>query len=272
MWYIRICFLWNIHNSYNLEYTIETKYINYIYSCIILFNINNYNFIITSTLGRFNNKVEFSRLYLLSTGKFFKNIYGTNRNNTVFILPWYNKKNNELYLIEFGRYYISLNNIFKEEIYHNFGKKEDYNKYYNGFIYTKNDKDYLVSCSYNGTVDVWDLYDKKIENYLKINKSRIYTLVNWNQLYFIVGDYNKGTIFVIDLDSLKIISLIKNENIKNIITLKKVRHPIYNESLLILSDNGIINLWSIKNMFISKWIILFKLLYFILIRVFLIKI
>ena len=109
-----------------------------------------------------------------------------------------------------------------------------------------------MSCSYNGTVDVWDLYDKKIENYLKINKSRIYTLINWNQLYFIVGDYNKGTIFVIDLDSLKIISLIKNENIKNIITLKKVRHPIYNESLLILSDNGIINLWSIKNMFISK--------------------
>lgn len=237
--------LWNINNSYNLEYIIETKYQNYIYANLILYNINNYNFIITSTLGRFNNKIDFSRLYLLSTGKYFNNIYRTNRNNTTYILPWHNKQNNELYLIEFCRYYISINNIFKEEIYFTFEKKNDYNKYYSGFIYIKNEKDYLISCSYNGSIDIWDLFDKKLLKFLNINRARLYSIIKWNKNYFIAGDFNKGGIYIVDLESFKIVGLIKNKNIKNIISLKKMNHPIYNESILILNDEGIINLWSI---------------------------
>ena len=237
--------LWNINYSYNLEYIIETKYQNYIYANLILFNINNYNFIITSTLGRFNNRIDFSRLYLLSSGKYFNKIYGTNRNNTTYIIPWYNNQNNEFYLIEFCRYYISINNIFKEEIYFIFEKKNDYNKYYSGFIFVKKGKDYLISSSYNGTIDIWDLFDKKLLKFLNINRTRLYSTIKWNKKYFIIGDYNKGGIYIVDLESLKIITLIKNKNIKNIITLKKINHPLFNESILILNDEGIINLWSI---------------------------
>lgn len=239
-------FIWNINLSYDLQYKIETKYQNYIYSCLILFNINKFNFVITSTLGRFNNRIDFSRLYLLSNGKYFKNIYGTNHNNTTYIIPWYNIKNNELYLIEFCRYYISVNNILKEDVYHSFeNKNSNYNKYYGGFIYTKNEKDYLVSCSYNGTVEIWDLFNKKLERFLKINKSRLYSITKWNTRYFIVGDYNKGEIIIIELELLKIITLIKNKNIKNIISLKKINHPLYKDSILILSNDGIINILSI---------------------------
>ena len=237
--------LWNINHSYDLEYIIETKYQNYIYSCLILFNINDYNFIITSTLGRFNNKLDFSRLYLLSSGKFFNNIYGTNRNNSTYILPWHNRINNELYLIEFCRYYISINNILKEEIYYIFEKKNDYNKFYSGFIYSKKEKDYLISCSYNGNIDIWNLFDKKIAKTLNINKSRIYSIINWNHKYCIIGDYSKDSIIIIDLELFKIITLIKSKNIKKIISLKKINVPKYNESILILNEEGTINLWGI---------------------------
>ena len=237
-----IVILWNINNSYNIEFIIKSNYQNYIYSILILFNINNYNFIVTSTLGRFNNRIDFSKLYLLSNGKFVKNIYGTNHNNTTFIIPWYNKKNDEIYLIEFCRYNISINNILKEEVYHIFGNKKEYNKYYSGFIYTKNEKDYLVSCSYNGNVDIWNLFDKKIEKYIMIKYSRMHSILSWNEKYFIVGDYNKGEIIIIELSSLKIVSIIKNKNIKNIISLKKIKHSLYNECLLILSADGNINL------------------------------
>ena len=238
--------LWNVNHSYEIEYIIESKYQNYIYSILILFNINNYNFIITTTLGRFNNRVDFSKLYLLSNGKFFKNVYATNRNNTTYIIPWYNKNNNELYLIEFCRYYISINNILKDEVYHIFKNEGDYNKYYSGFIYVKNGKDYLVSCSYNGRVDVWDLFDKKLDVYLSINNTRLYSIVNWNEKYFIVGDFNKGELIIIELNTFKIVTKIHNKNIKNMVSLKKIKHPFYNDSLLILTNDGNIYLWVVN--------------------------
>lgn len=238
--------LWNVNNSYVIEYIIESNYQNYIYSILILFNINNYNFIITTTLGRFNNRVDFSKLYLLSNGKFFKNVYATNRNNTTYIIPWYNKNNNELYLIEFCRYYISINNILKDEVYHIFKNEGDYNKYYSGFIYIKNGKDYLVSCSYNGRVDVWDLFDKKLEIYLTINHTRLYSINNWNKNFFIVGDFNKGELFIIELNTFKIVTKIHNKNIKNIVSLKKIKHPLYDDSLLLLTNDGSIYLWVVN--------------------------
>jgi len=238
--------LWNVNHSYEIEYIIESNYQNYIYSILILFNINNYNFIITTTLGRFNNRVDFSKLYLLSNGKFFKNVYATNRNNTTYIIHWYNKNNNELYLIEFCRYYISINNILKDEVYHIFKNEGDYNKYYSGFIYVKNGKDYLVSCSYNGRVDIWDLFDKKLEKYLTINKTRLYSISIWNKNFFIVGDFNKGELFIIDLNTFKIITKIHNKNIKNIVSLKKIKHPFHNDSLLILTNDGNVYLWSVN--------------------------
>ena len=239
-------FLWNVSHSYEIEYIIESNYQNYIYSILILFNINNYNFLITTTLGRFNNKVDFSKLYFLSNGKFFKNIYATNRNNTTYIIPWYNKNNNELYLIEFCRYYISINNILKDEVYHIFKNEGDYNKYYSGFIYEKNGKDYLVSCSYNGRVDVWNLFDKKLEIYLAISNTRLYSINNWNKNFFIVGDFNKGELIIIELNSFKIVTKIHNKNIKNMISLKKIMHPLHDDSLLILTNDGNIYLWTVN--------------------------
>ena len=238
-------FLWNVNHSYEIEYIIESNYQNYIYSILILFNINNYNFLITTTLGRFNNKVDFSKLYLLSNGKFFKNVYATNRNNTTYIIPWYNKNNNELYLIEFCRYYISINNILKDEVYHIFKNEGDYNKYYSGFIYVKNGKDYLVSCSYNGQVDVWDLFNKKLEIYLTISNTRLYSISNWNKNFFIVGDFNKGELIIIELNTFKIVTKIYNKNIKNMVSLKKIKHPFHDDSLLILTNDGKLYLWTV---------------------------
>ena len=103
--------------------------------------------------------------------------------------------------------------------------------YFSGFIYTKNDIDYLCSSTSNGLIIIWNLYDKKLFNFIEINNSSFYHIISWNARYSIVADYNNNSFKIIDLESKKVISNIKHKNIP-FRCVKKVNHPIYGESLL----------------------------------------
>ena len=240
-----IAIVWDINNNYSIKFTIETKYHVYMYSSLILFSEKN-NYVITSTTGKYYNRSDFSRLYSLEDGKYIKNIFGTNKNSTTYIIPWFNKNYDEYYLIEFCREKISINSIEKDEIYYEYEKKKEYNKYFSGFIYNKNNTDYVVSCSYNGTIEIFDLFDKILIKKIKIDYSRLHTIISWNERYIIFADYNREQLNVIDMIQFKVITAIKTDSTKKILCLKKINHAVYGESIISFSDNdGNINLWSV---------------------------
>ena len=74
-------------------------------------------------------------------------------------------------------------------------------------------------------------------------KSRIYGIVNYNEKYLILGDIN-GILLVYDLNINKIISKINTEECSGIISIKKLIHPKYGESILTYDRNGCIKLWT----------------------------
>ena len=113
------------------------------------------------------------------------------------------------------------------------------------FIYYKDNNDYLCSSSYNGYINIWDLYNKKIFKVINTNGCKLAHIIEWNNKYIIVADYNNKLFKIIDIDNNSIHD-IKIEHKDNLKCIKKINHPIYGESLLSAGNDKIIKLWTIE--------------------------
>ena len=82
-------------------------------------------------------------------------------------MSWKNKINDIYYIIQISTDKIIINKLLEEELYSEL-ETESKGKYICGFIYYKNNKDYLYCCSSNGYINVWDLYNKKNIKLLKL--------------------------------------------------------------------------------------------------------
>ena len=156
----------------------------------------------------------------------------------------YNKKNNKYYIIQFSNRKIIINNLIEEELYSEL-KKEPEADHFSGFIYNKNDNNYLCSSSRNGYINIWDLYNKKIFKVINTNKCGLFNIIEWNNKYIIVADYDNKSFKIIDLEENKVICDIKGQHTDRLVCIKKIYHPIYGESLLSAANDNTIKLWII---------------------------
>ena len=186
--------VWEIQNNFEKKYVINNSN-EKIADSILLFNILNKNYIVVSS----REKKNFTKIYECGEKTaFVKNIFGTDENETNFIIPWEHKNN--YYIIECcNSKKITINNFFVDEIYSVLLSKSGGNIYC-GFIYNK---DYLcVSCEGN-FIRIWDLLNKiqfkKI--YIKSYKGR--GIIPWNNKYVVVGCY--GYYYIIDIEEEKIV-------------------------------------------------------------------
>ena len=173
-------------------------------------------------------------------------INNTNNIEIFYLLSWNNKKNNKYYIIQFSYKKILINNLLEDELYSEL-KQENQNNYnhYSGFLYNKDNNDYLCSSSSNGYINIWDLYNKKIFKIINTNNCKLAHIIEWNNKYIIVTDVNNKSFKIIDLDENKIISNIEGQHKDWVICIKKIYHPIYGESLLSASKDKTIKLWII---------------------------
>ena len=112
------------------------------------------NYIITSTRNDSDdNDKSATKIYSLNHGLFIK--YINNTNNNTNLLSWYNKNNNKYYIIQFSFCKIIINNLVEDELYSEL-KQEPEDYHCNGFIYNKENNDYLCSNSDNGYIKIWD--------------------------------------------------------------------------------------------------------------------
>ena len=242
--------IWDLTDNYNLKYIIKTGYTENIYSCLILFNINNQNIIITSTTDISINDDNSSKIYSLDSNcKFLSNIIETNQNNSLYLLFWYNIYNSNNYLIECCVGKITVINITNNKLYCKFITDTGYESYCCGFIYKKNNDDFLIATSDDDYLRIWNLNKKILFNKINAMYCGISYLIRWSDDYFIVADQENHSFKIIDLPQLKIINEYKidyRDKKQNIICIKKLYHPKYGESLLTCGSNNGINLWSIK--------------------------
>ena len=251
----RIVIIWDITNNYSLKYTIDTNYNDIIYSCLIVFinekkeNSNNENegYIITSTYGISDeNEKSGTKIYSMEkNAEFINYINNTNNNSVYYLLSWFNKKNNKYYIIQFSYMKIFINNLLENELYAELTQEQKLS-HYSGFIYeTNEDKCYLYSSSKNGFINIWDLYNKKLINNININGSILCHIIQWDEKYAIVADYNGKSFKIIDIQSFSVVKDINGGHNKEVKSIKKIKHPIYGDSLLSAGNDYTIKLWCI---------------------------
>ena len=118
--------------------------------------------------------------------------------------------------------------------------------HYSGFVYEINEeKSYLYSSSKNGFINIWDLYNKTLINNINVNGSILCHMIQWDEKYAIVADYNGKSFKIIDIQSFTVVKDINGEHTKEVKSIKKIRHPLYGESLLSAGNDYTIKLWCI---------------------------
>ena len=191
-----------------------------------------------------NNDDSATKIYSLNNGKFIKYINNTNKNIIYYLLSWYNKNNNKYYIIQFSYKKIIINNLLEDELYSELIQQQSESDHYSGFIYNRNNNDYLCSSSTNGYINIWDLYNKNIFKIINTNNCCLCHIIEWNK-YIIVANYWNKSFKIIDLDKNKIISNIGVQHKDWVKCIKKIYHPIYGESLLSCGEDKCIKFWSI---------------------------
>ena len=252
-----IVIVWEINNIYGIKCKINTGYSLipkkgiFIYSSLLLFpkiiDTNyNYNYIVIST-NYVSNKIDnsASKIYLLNNGKYFKYIKETNKEKIFYLLSWYNKNNDNYYIIELAEGKILINNILSDELYAEL-KQEPESIHDSGFIYSKHNNDYLCCSSTDGFINIWDLYNKSIFKRINTYKSWLMHIIEWNNKYIIATDLNNNLIKIIDLYKNEVIKAIPTKHIDGIKSIKKIYHPNYGECLLSAGRDKTIKLWNIN--------------------------
>ena len=267
--------IWNLDENYKYMYKLVTGYSNYIYSFLIYFK---YDYIITSTVGHTNN-IDYIKIFSFKDGLLLKNIPNSNNNDTLYCLMW-EKDENESYIVACCYEKIEIYNILSGDLYGELITEEqdscgDY--YFSAFI--SNNNKYLFASSYEGFINIWNLYEKNLIKSIKFGAS-FFKIIPWSIFkdysedkeeskfcknynnYIVVCDKTKNGIYIINfifrkeiegkdnIDTNKetfykheIISFLKNEGENPIKAVKKFIHPIYGESILTSGEEQNINLW-----------------------------
>ena len=260
--------VWDVTNNYKIKYNLFNVFRigHKMWSLLLVFpNNNNNNYIIISSSSVILSPIMSStEVISLNDGQFIK--YFKNIGNPVwFLLSWYNKRNNQNYIIQLANKKIYINNLLEDELYCELINKPE-NSQYSGFIYNNDNNDYLCTSTNNGFIIIWDLYNKNIYKSIDIKlsikpedstevkqyssvigqkekKFKLYHIIQWNKKYIIVGCGYKY-FYIVDLEDEKVVSQIKAHE-KEVICVKKINHPIYGESLLSSSRDEKIKLWTI---------------------------
>ena len=241
-----IVIIWSITYNFNIKYQIVTNYEDVIYSCLLIFTNNKKKYIITSTFNKSNDlDKSATKIYSFNDGKLLKYISDSNNNSIYYLLSWYNKKNDKNYIIQFSCKKIIINNLLEDELYSEL-KYEVESNYLSGFIFNKDNNDYLCSSSSIGQIIIWDLYNKQIFKIINTGGRLLAHIIQWNDKYIIVADGFNKSFKIIDLEENRgVIQDISGKHTDKVKCIKKIYHPFYGESLLSSSGDKTIKLWAI---------------------------
>ena len=241
-----IVIIWEITYDFNMKFKINTNYSDNIYSCLLLFDlINENNYIVTSSYAQLeDNDKSATKLYSLENGQLIKYIIYSNKSAVYYLLSWYNKNNNKYYIIQFTFKAILINSVVDDELYCELIQEPEDN-HLSGFIYNLDNKDYLCSSSYNGYINIWDLFNKSIHKIISTNDCVLCHIIQWNNKYSIVADYDNKSFKIIDFEKGQVVKDIKGEHTDKVPCIKKIYHPLYGESFLSSGQDNTIKLWSL---------------------------
>ena len=247
----------NDFEKINLLLTIITKKefnntFNFINSTLIFnikINSKLFDILLVSSRARYMEEYP-TLIYNIKNGQEIKEISHTKKNMTRFMIPWYNKNDDNYYLIELCEELLIVINILYNNIYAKLDE-EKFKSFNTGFVHELNDIDFLFVADSCGQIQVFNLFSKEICFKIDVRKNksniRLYGLILWNYNYLIVNDDNNKSIIVIDLKNKYIIGSTYNEHNDSVRCIKRIRHKKYGECLITGGDDHFIKLFKSNN-------------------------
>ena len=110
-------------------------------------------------------------------------------------------------MIEFCDHKISIVNIFEDEIFFELKTDDKNEKYNNGFLFYKNNVEYLCCGGWEGNIYIWNMKELILEN--KIELYDFYGLgylIPWSDNIIIVTSFIERGIIIVDFKYSKIVS------------------------------------------------------------------
>ena len=231
--------IWAIQKDYSKIYDkIMIDVNSLIYDAILLFNINNNDYLLVSSCS----PNEYCLLYNLN--KYFKlekTLYSTGKNQTYYLIPWI--YNNIYYIIELCNLKISITNIFEDRQYAELKSSPD-GHHASGYLYNNN---YLcVVDTNNHFIRIWDLVNKSIYKQISYDANQGCQIIPWNYKYTIIGC--RACIIIIDINEEKVVKKINfNNNDCLFAGIKKIHLNKYGECLIGSSSFNSIKLFVIQD-------------------------
>ena len=229
--------LWNINNS---ECLLEIKNINKfgnLYSACF-FNYNNDIYIVSSNYNYYGD-CEPLKVFDFNGNK-IKELVDSNE-QTYFIDTYYDNELNINFIITGNKKDVRAYDYINKEIYHKYDDNDN-KGHYSVILFSKNDIKYLIESSEDKNIRLWDFHSGELKNKIQVSKN--YCLNGfclWDDKYLFAGCYDK-TAKLIDLDKGIIIKTLNGHN-SRVLTVKKIIHPEYGESLISQGWNEKIKLW-----------------------------
>lgn len=238
----QIVMVWDLDDFCKIFET-EMNYISFIYGALLISYLNNI-YAIVSTLGEGSTKI----FNLKDKSKVIK-INNTKNLPIYYLTYWYNKKSNQLIIIQCGKMLILMTEFPNNKVYDTLNTGEKYPYNLGGLVFKNEERDFLAISSSFGLITIYDLEQKKIMLKILFGKAFLYNIIKWNDNYlFALDSLNKQIInFNIKDNDFKQEDEIQLPELYIDRFIKKVNHPIYGESLLTIGND-----WKIKLFVLSK--------------------
>ena len=224
--------LLNIEKVYKKGYLNSASFINY----------NNLIYIITSnhSFSSADNKpIIIYDLY----GNIIKQIIDSNE-NTVFIDSFYDKKRGQIFIITGHYKYIKSYDFERNSNYFKYKDDKD-NGFHTSIIINDKGKNVkMIESSDYRDIRIWNFHNGQLLKKIQIN-NKLFGICLWSNKYLFAGA-EKGIINLIDLEIGKTIKILNNHK-DSVLTIKKIKHPVYGECIISLSHDETIKLWSKQN-------------------------
>jgi len=235
---------------------VEIKYDNFIYSVLMIFEIGKI-YAVVSTLGSGETVV-----YTIGSEQPGMQLKDTKDIN-IYYLDYYKKELDngdiEHNIIQLGKNNIIVTKLNKdltnESNYVIKVQEENFANILCGMVFTKNNKDLLITSSTRGLILVIDLNSTQdppenriIKRLADFTDVFFYNFVRWNDKYILLYEALQRRILVLDTDNdYNIVSKVLCPEMYFDRFIRKVYHPIYGESILSVGIDWKIKLFTNRN-------------------------
>ena len=237
---IQNIFIYDPSKEFNLVLKIDSN-LN-INNTLLIFNINSENFIVYSTFDNLEYELFMTSVIILKHERNHERKKILNKNIDKYLIYWKNMYKEKYYLILLCIKKVLIINIFEDEIYSEI-ISENESTHFHGFIYSKNNIDYLCFSSFNGYINIYDLYKKEIYKIINCPKCNLIQIVPLFDNYLISSNFCFSEFILVDMEQGKVTTNYRNDNKDCIYNVKIVNLKNYGRCVFTCGTNKSIHLW-----------------------------